>query len=69
MNHLFIDIETVPDQECPKFLGIPARIQPPANYKKPESIAKWWEDEAPWMIEQERQKLGLHPAHCRIVSI
>lgn len=40
----FIDIETIPDQTPGAVDEFTANIKAPAQYKKPESIAKWIED-------------------------
>lgn len=43
---LTIDIETIPTQ-CPVLAAhVASMVQPPATLKKPETIAKWWAEEA-----------------------
>lgn len=42
---IFIDIETAPTRDADTIAAIRAGIRPPANYKKPETIAAWHESE------------------------
>ena len=65
MHNVFIDIETLPVQ-CPDFRAkIVAGAKPPANYSKPETIAKWREDNADEIVA----KTALDPAAGHICSI
>jgi 3'-5' exonuclease len=65
MNNVFIDIETLPVQ-CPERIAkLVADAKPPANYSKPETIAKWREDNAADIIA----KTALDPAMGHICSI
>jgi 3'-5' exonuclease len=65
MHNVFIDIETLPVQ-CPDFRAkIVATAKPPANYSKPETIAKWREDNADEIVA----KTALDPAAGHICSI
>jgi 3'-5' exonuclease len=65
MHNVFIDIETLPVQ-CPDFRAkIVATAKPPANYSKPETIAKWREDNADEVVA----KTALDPAAGHICSI
>lgn len=42
---IFLDIETAPTEDAETIAAIRAGIRPPANYKKPETIAAWREAE------------------------
>jgi 3'-5' exonuclease len=65
MHNIFLDIETLPVQ-CPdRIAKLVAGAKPPANYSKPETIAKWREDNAADIIA----KTALDPAAGHICSI
>jgi 3'-5' exonuclease len=65
MHNVFLDIETLPVQ-CPeRRAGLVANAKPPANYSKPETIAKWREENAAEIIA----KTALDPAAGHICSI
>ena len=65
MHNVFFDLETLPVQ-CPDFRAkIVATAKPPANYSKPETIAKWREDNADEVVA----KTALDPAAGHICSI
>jgi 3'-5' exonuclease len=65
MHNVFFDLETLPVQ-CPDFRAkIVATAKPPANYSKPETIAKWREDNADEIVA----KTALDPAAGHICSI
>ena len=59
---LCFDIETAPIEGVERFLGA---IQAPANYSKPESIAKYIEEKT----LEERDKAALDPDLGRIVAL
>lgn len=42
---IFLDIETAPTEDADTIAAIRAGIRPPANYKKPETLAAWMETE------------------------
>lgn len=62
MPYMVFDIETAPIDNVDAFLG---HIQAPANYSKPESIAKYVEEKT----AEERDKAALDPDLCRVVAI
>ena len=70
MADLFFDIETfaipLTDEERAEKL---AAVKPPGNYKKPESIAAWLEQNADQIVEQDYRKGALNALHGQIVSI
>ena len=61
-GQLVLDIETSVIPDVREFLG---HIKAPANYKKPESIAKYLEEAA----AEEAQRAALDADLCRIVTI
>lgn len=43
-TYIFLDIETLPTQDAETQARVAASLKAPANYKKPEVIAQWLED-------------------------
>lgn len=68
-NKLFLDIETVGTSRKDVVDYIAAGVKPPATYKKPESIAKWHEEEGPQAIADAVAKTGLDGAFGQVVCI
>jgi 3'-5' exonuclease len=66
---IYIDIETVPSQAPDARELVKAGIKPPATHKKPETIAAWWENDAPAAIEEAWRKQALDAAAGEIISI
>lgn len=46
MNYLYLDIETIPCQNEKLCVELVENAKPPSNYKNPETIAKWREENA-----------------------
>jgi len=69
MSIIYIDIETAPTQEKGAKEEILATIKPPANYSKPETIAKWMEENAESQAEESYRKTALDGTHGQIVCI
>ena len=69
MNELFFDIESVPDQKPGWLDRAKKKVSPPANYKKPETIEKWWKEEGAAKIDQAHRDTALDGAYGEIVSI
>lgn len=67
--HLYLDIETIPCEDEALKAEIAAGIQPPGNYKKPETIAEWEKNEKPKLIEEAVQRSGLDGGFGRILCI
>ena len=66
---IYIDIETLPGQN-PAARAIAAEsIKPPGTLKKPESIAAWWQDEAPAAIEDSYRKQALDAASGELCAV
>jgi predicted PolB exonuclease-like 3'-5' exonuclease len=62
MAFCVLDIETAPIDDVEQYLG---HIQAPANYSKPESIAKYIEEKT----AEEKDKAALDPDLCRVVCL
>ena len=67
--NLYFDIETIPDQREGALQECIANVAAPARYKKPESIAKWIEEQGPVAAAEEWKKSALHGIAGEIVSI
>lgn len=67
MPTIYLDIETIPttDPELVEFLG--AKVAPPKNYKKPEAIAKWWEEEGIAAREEAVGKTAFDGTYGRVI--
>lgn len=65
--NLFIDIETIPSQKPDAKDGIV--IEAPGNYKKPESITKWLDENSESEADKVYQKFGLDGALGEIICI
>lgn len=59
MNTVFIDIESIPGQANWVIEHISENIKPPGSYKKPESIAKWHEEQGPAAIDEKWRHTAL----------
>lgn len=69
MHNVFIDLESIPSQ-CPDYRAkVRAGIKPPAQYKKPESIAQWMADNAEAETDALIAKTSFDPAAGHICSI
>jgi len=62
---LFFDIETIPAGEK---LAI-NDVNPPGNMSKPETIAKWYQEQAPGVIEEEYRKRSVIPYRCQVICL
>lgn len=69
MNDVYIDIETVPNQSPEYRAKVRAGIKPPAQYKKPESIAQWLAENADAETDAQIAKTSFDPAAGHIVCI
>ena len=67
MINVPIDIETIPDQRPDALERID--VQPPGNYKKPESIDKWMAENAKSVATEKWHKTALSGLHGEICSI
>lgn len=66
---IYFDVETIPSQAPDARDLVRATIKPPATYKKPETIAKWWEEDAPAAIEEGYRKQAFDATSGELVSI
>jgi len=66
---IYIDIETIPSQEMWAHDYIKDTIRPPAQMKKPETIAKWEAEEKQSAILEAMDKLALDGAMNHIICI
>lgn len=69
LDPLFVDIETtfsVDPQVCER---LAARVKPPGNYTKPETIAKWEREDRPGLVADAVSKTALDGSYGRIVAI
>jgi hypothetical protein len=66
---LFFDIETIPDQRPGAFDRYLDAVEPPANYKKQETIDKWMLENAENVALENFKKTGLTGLHGEICSI
>jgi hypothetical protein len=69
MLRIFIDIETIPDERQTVRDYFAADVEPPSNYRKPETIAAWERDERPRAIDHAIRKLALDPWFAQIICI
>ena len=67
MTFLYIDIETIPSQKPDAKDGI--IVAPPGNFKKPESIQKWIDENKEIETEKQYQKFSLDGALGEILCI
>tara|TARA_R100001086_G_scaffold180400_8_gene100218 strand:- start:1694 stop:2356 length:663 start_codon:yes stop_codon:yes gene_type:complete len=69
MNDIFLDIETIPSQSAEYAAEVRETITAPAQYKKPESIAKWIADNGEAAAADVIAKTSFDPAHGHICTI
>ena len=65
----FLDIETIPSTDPEVIAEISAGIKPPANYSKPETIAKWMEENKEQAVKDAVHKTGLSGLYGRIACV
>jgi len=69
MIDVFIDIETIPNQS-PEFRAkVRENIKPPAQFKKPDSIAAWLAENAETATDEAVAKTSFEPAYGHICCI
>ncbi len=64
-REIVFDIETIPQQDPSLRALIMQGLKPPANYKDPDKIAAWLEEEA----DKQMEKAALDGARCHVVAI
>jgi hypothetical protein len=68
-RRIFIDLETIPDQDPGAFDKYLGAVEPPGNIRKPESIDKWFLENAERVALEKFQKTALNGLHGEICSI
>lgn len=66
---LYLDIETCPAQHPSIRDQIREALHPPAQMSKPETIAKWWENEAPAIVEKKWRQTSFDGAQGHVCVI
>jgi predicted PolB exonuclease-like 3'-5' exonuclease len=66
---IFLDIETIPTQSPDVIAAIGAQIKPPANMKKPETIAAWEATDKAQAVADAVAKTSFDPARGHICAI
>lgn len=66
---LYFDIETIPTSNKDVIDNILSGISAPGNYTKPETIAKWMDENAPTVFDKELRKTALDGLYGEIISI
>ena len=69
MTTLYLDIETIPTDLDWVIDDLRAKNKPPAQYKKPESIAEWMEAKADIELAKDIHETGLDGSFGRICCI
>ena len=67
--NIYIDIETLPTTDAEVIAEIAASIKPPANYSKPETIAKWMEENKEQAVKESVHKTGFSGLYGRIACV
>lgn len=65
----YLDIETLPTTDADVIAEIAANIKPPANYSKPETIAKWMEENKEQAVKEAVHKTGFSGLYGSIACI
>jgi len=68
-EYTYLDIETIPSQSDELLAMLRAEVKAPAQYKKPESIEKWVEENADKVAKEQLAKTSFDPAHGHICTI
>jgi predicted PolB exonuclease-like 3'-5' exonuclease len=69
MVSIVFDIETIPTQDTQVINAIYDSIKPPANYSKPETIAKWYDENKEAEFEKVYRKTALDGLYGEIISL
>ena len=67
--NIYIDTETLPTTDAETIAEIAANIKPPANYSKPETIAKWMDDNKEQAVKEAVHKTGFSGLYGSIACI
>lgn len=66
---LFFDVETLPSLSPDAREEVRKTIRPPANYKKPETIAEWWANEGEAAVERTYRSQALDAAQGELCAV
>ncbi|QKS31326.1 MAG: hypothetical protein HT579_21790 [Candidatus Accumulibacter similis] len=66
---IYLDIETLPSMAPGAIEQVRATIRPPANYKKPETIAAWWADEGEAAVDRAWRRQALDAAFGELCAV
>ncbi len=69
MPEIFLDIETLPSSSQVDIDEIAARIKPPGNLKKPETIAAWERDDKPAILAQKIKETSFDGTYGRVCAV
>lgn len=69
MCRIYLDIETLPSMAAGAIEAVRAGIRPPANYKKPETIAAWMAAEGEAAAESAWRKQALDGAAGELCAV
>lgn len=69
MRIVTLDLETVPSGREDLRAMVADSVKPPGTLKKPESIAKWIEEERPGAVAEAVQRMGLDGATAEIAVL
>lgn len=69
MNTIYLDIETIPNQSAEYRAAVRENIKPPAQYSKPDSIAKWIADNGDAAADEAVARTSFDPALGHICTI
>ena len=69
MNQLFVDLETIPTQNAELEAEIRAKVKPPGNISKQETIDRWWVEKGNIAGEEAYRKTALDGSKGEIISI
>lgn len=67
--NIYIDIETIPEQNEGSMARIKETLSPPGNISKQESIDKWWKEKAPAAVEEKYLKTSFDGTYGEILCI
>lgn len=67
--NIYLDIETIPTQRTDIIEDIRSSIKAPGNYKKPDSIQKWFDENGEQAFDDEYRKTALNGTFGEIICI
>lgn len=67
--NIFLDVETLPSLAPDARELARQGVKPPGSYKKPESIAQWWETEGQAAIEDAYRRQALDAASGELAAV